>query len=146
MAAARELCVGKVQNHRLADGQRTNWGDLAVRIARLKCSEGGVNRYDAMGEEALSRSYMIKNFDPEEAHPARDREDLAVRSIKTIGCDRDEVAHAAEAWHRLTMPEILHMRRIKNILTPLQEVLDYLGKGAVRDDLSAWLALIPKLP
>ncbi|MGO4424381.1 hypothetical protein AB4Z54_38235, partial [Streptomyces sp. MCAF7] len=76
----------------------------------------------------------------------RDLRDLVLYSVEKIGCERDEVSRKAEGWHRLPVPDMLFLRRIKNILKPLMEVVGYLEEGLLRDDLSAWLALIPRLP
>ncbi|GAA2358788.1 MULTISPECIES: hypothetical protein [Streptomyces] len=145
-SAMRDFCVGRMQNRSLPDGQRIRWGDLAVQAARLKFSEGGVNELDAAGEEVLSRSYMIENFGPGEPCSARDPRALVLYSVEKIGCERDEVSRRADGWDRLPVPEILFLRRVKNILRPLKKVVGCLEEGSLREDLNAWLALIPRLP
>ncbi|MFI1847773.1 hypothetical protein [Streptomyces sp. NPDC020480] len=142
----RDWCVGNMQDRELSDGQRIRWGELAVQAARLKHREGGIHELDAVSEEVLSRSYLIKVFGPGEPCSARDPIDLVLFSIERIGRERDEVSRAAEDWPRLPVPDILSLRRIKNIMKPLCEVTEYLDEGSLRDDLSAWLALIPALP
>ncbi|MFJ6544611.1 hypothetical protein ACIQMP_28710 [Streptomyces sp. NPDC091385] len=50
-------------------------------------------------------------------------------------------------WRALDRPEMLRLRRIKNVLTLLRPMSDVLPvDGAVHRELSAWLALIPALP
>lgn len=145
-SSVREFCVGKMQKRDLSNDQRIRWGELAVQAARLLHSEGGIDELYATSMEVFSRSYMITNFGPGELCSVRDPRDLVLHSIEKIGRAPDEVSRVADDWHQLPVPEILFLRRIKNIMKPLQEVMGYLDEESLRNDLNAWLALIPKLP
>jgi hypothetical protein len=142
----RDWCVGCMQRRDLPDEERIRWGALAVEAARRKHSEGGVAEVESVAEEVLSRSYMIKNFGPGDADSVRDPADLLSRAVAVIGREREEISRAADDWRRQPVGEIRSLRQVKNILTPLRAVLDHLDEGSVRQDLRAWLDLIPKLP
>lgn len=142
----RDWCVGRMQSRELPAEERIRWGTLAVEAARRRHSEGAFAKVDSVTEEVLSRSYMIKTFGPGDAGSVRDPVDLLARAFAAIGRERDEVSRAADAWRQLPVGEIRSLRQAKNILTPLRAVLEHLDEEPLRQDLRAWLDLIPKLP
>ncbi|MGW6058723.1 hypothetical protein [Streptomyces sp. NPDC055189] len=143
----RDLGVGRMQTQGAPDSDRLRWGAVSVEAARRKHSEGGGDRDAALAEEAISRSYLIRTFGPGEAGSIRDPGELFRRVIDALGGrSRTEVSAAARSWRELPVPEILALRRIKNLLNPLTAIVDSLESGEERDELEQWLDLIPVLP
>ncbi|MEU6760878.1 hypothetical protein ABZ916_00010 [Streptomyces sp. NPDC046853] len=143
----RDFSVGRMQAKDVPDSDRLRWGAVAVEAARRKHSEGGIDRAAALAEEAISRSYLIRTFGPGEVGSVRDPGELFRRVIDVLGeRSREELSAAARSWRELPGPEILALRRIKNLLNPLTAVVDTLESEEERDELEKWLALIPVLP
>jgi hypothetical protein len=54
----------------------------------------------------------------------------------------EESAH----WRDLTRSEILQLRRVKNLVTPMVSLEEFLPEGGFRDQLHSWVKLLPALP
>ncbi|MFE1584637.1 hypothetical protein ACFW6Q_02950 [Streptomyces sp. NPDC058737] len=60
---------------------------------------------------------------------------------------REQVATAAIDWRTSDRAEMLKLRRVKNLLNPLKQVVHLMdADDSVKYRVEEWLALIPRLP
>ncbi|MEU0664683.1 hypothetical protein ABZ508_01180 [Streptomyces lavendulocolor] len=111
-------------------------------------SEADVGKAQEMvAAAARVRVYMIRQFGVSASDEARQPDRLCEDVLKNIGSSIDEVARLATDWRSLQREEMLYLRRLKNILTPLTEIADLLNPAdSIHDEIAPWLALRPRLP
>ncbi|MFG3347655.1 hypothetical protein ACGF1Z_21615 [Streptomyces sp. NPDC048018] len=142
----RDLAVGRMQRNSDAAETRIRWRHLALSALPKKHS-GNTDPKVELAEEVSIRAYMIRFFGASETDATRQPSDLCAAIFPQIGMTPAEVTQSAEAWQTKPREEILQLRRIKNVLSPLLQIKDVLSRDEkVAPDIHEWLALIPQLP
>lgn len=140
----REYAVGRMQNSELGREIRIKWAHVAMfAIARKGGSSQG---QVSVAEEARIRSYLICTFGSSVESGLRNLRDLYESVIPAIGATRKEVLVAAQDWQKSEVMEILRLRRIKNLLMPLDAVYACLREEAKDPEVGKWLEVLPRLP
>ncbi|MFC8171065.1 hypothetical protein [Streptomyces sp. NPDC057325] len=141
----RVLAVGGMQRHELPDGTRIRWGRLALTALPGKYPEGPSQ--GTVIESVRVRAYLIREFGADDADPARDLTALLADAVRNLGMSRETATRLASEWWGLPRERMLRLRLVKNTLSALRPVLPLLEDGDFsRDDLRAWLELVPRLP
>ncbi|OKK18319.1 hypothetical protein AMK16_18490 [Streptomyces sp. CB00455] len=140
----RILAVGRMQDDRLPEGVRLRWGRVAL-AATYRCARAEQMPDLARGAElAALRACMVQRFGP-----GRGGDPAAVcrEALALIDLAPEAAAAQARAWRDLPRPRILHLRRIKNLLRPLDLVRPHLPDAdPLAEALDAWSAVRPQLP
>jgi hypothetical protein len=141
----RDLAVGRLQNRELPDEVRLRWGRLA--LAAVAAKGRGTLPQRAMAEEAAVRASMIQEFGADNTDTARDPSALCSDVLRHLGLPYEDASRLAGEWRTASREEMLRLRRIKNLLTPLVPIRAHL-EGDTPDlrEIRTWLALHPRLP
>ncbi|MFD3331056.1 hypothetical protein ACFWV1_00105 [Streptomyces sp. NPDC058700] len=143
----RELSVGRMQSSRYTTEERLRWGHLALAVLSKEYAQEAHSRIISGSELARVRAYMIHEFGASDSDAARQPALLCSYVLENIDMTRAEAASMAEDWRSRPREQLLHLRRIKNMLAPLATVQHLLGADdPLRQEGEAWLALVPKLP
>ncbi|MCX4981975.1 hypothetical protein [Streptomyces sp. NBC_00572] len=146
----RDLAVGGMQRPDLPAEVRLRWGRLSLSAISGKYRTGLSQQMTA--ESARARAYMIKEFGASETDPARNLPVLCSDVLRDVGMPWEEAARLGAGWRTAPREQMLQLRRIKNMLTPLLLLQDLLedgkpeGDGPASRQVRAWLELVPKLP
>ncbi|MCX4513418.1 hypothetical protein OHA27_24465 [Streptomyces sp. NBC_01619] len=141
----RDFAVGGMQSHDLSCETRLRWGRLALSAISRK--ERSRTPQQAMAESAHVRAYMIREFGVSTADAARDLPALCSEILRNVGVSPEAGARLAEGWRSASRDQMLHLRRIKNMLTPLLPLRALLeGDDRAFRETRAWLELVPRLP
>ncbi|WP_306325068.1 hypothetical protein [Streptomyces venezuelae] len=95
---------------------------------------------------------MIKEFGESDTDPARNLPALCADILRDLGMPLESAARLATGWRTAPREQMLQLRRIKNMLTPLLLLQDLLEGGESRGEdpalqnVRAWLELLPELP
>ncbi|MFF6870647.1 hypothetical protein ACIPQA_29400 [Streptomyces sp. NPDC090109] len=147
----RDLAVGRMQHCGLPDEVRVRWGHLALSAVSRKHDRAEATQ-QATAESARVRAYMIREFGVSDTDTARDLHDLCSDILRNLGIPLEAAAQAAGEWPKMPPDQMLRLRRIKNMLTPLLVLENLLereepeGRDLALRDIRSWLELIPKLP
>jgi hypothetical protein len=79
--------------------------------------------------------------------PPELRPDVAARRcLEVLGAQvvREELVIGQD--RPLSVGEMLELRRVKNLLTPLRRLLPYLKEEHLVDEVEKWLTVYPQLP
>ncbi|MGQ4415724.1 hypothetical protein ACN6LA_000588 [Streptomyces sp. SAS_269] len=142
----RELSDGRMRDDRQDTETRLDWARLALTACQRKRESGEVDRVKILADEAHIRVYAIRTFGPTKSDPMLDMFDLCAAVFREIGKTREEVAAETADWKSLPPNRMLRLRYVKNLLTPLQALMDTMPEDPMRQRLAAWLSLIPHLP
>ncbi|MFJ2058720.1 hypothetical protein ACIOMM_22605 [Streptomyces sp. NPDC087908] len=146
----RDLAVGGMQRRDLPTEVRLRWGRLALSAISWKYRTGPSQMMTA--DSARVRAYMIKEFGDSETDLARNLTALCSDVLRDLGMPLETAARLAAGWRTLPREQMLQLRRIKNLLTPLLLLQPHLkrgepeGKNPALQNVRAWLELIPELP
>ncbi|MEU2240331.1 hypothetical protein ABZ572_13130 [Streptomyces sp. NPDC018338] len=141
----RVFAVGGMQSRGLSDEARLRWGRLA--LSAISRRERGYVPQQAMAAAARVRAYMIVEFGGSDADVARDPSALCSNVLRHLGMSHEAAVRLAGDWRAAPREQMLQLRRIKNMLSPLVSVRMLLeGDEPVLLDTRAWLELIPRLP
>ncbi|MFF3320886.1 hypothetical protein [Streptomyces sp. NPDC002889] len=141
----RDFAVGGMQSHGLSYETRLRWGRLALSAISRK--ERSQTPQQAMAESAHVRAYMIREFGVSNADAARDLPALCSEILRNVGVSLEAGARLAEGWKSAPRDQMLQLRRIKNMLTPLLPLRALLeGDDLAFQETRAWLELVPRLP
>ncbi|WP_225804095.1 hypothetical protein [Streptomyces sp. NK15101] len=120
----RDFAVGGMQSADLSDEVRLPWGHLALAaIARKERSQAPQR---APAASAHVRAYMIREFGISGTDTARDLSALCSDVLRSLEASPDTVARLAEGWRSASREQMLRLRRIKNMLTPLLSLRELL--------------------
>ncbi|QKW08517.1 hypothetical protein HUT18_21260 [Streptomyces sp. NA04227] len=145
--ALRDFSVGKMQTQEIGVIERVRWGKLALETISKKREAEYIDTAKQVAESARVRSYLIKEFGPADDDATRSPEDLSRYVIDNIETDCATASEMSAHWRELEPSQMLPLRRIKNMLTPLQDIHPYLASHSkLNNELKEWLELIPKLP
>ncbi|GGT69072.1 hypothetical protein GCM10010272_10090 [Streptomyces lateritius] len=141
----RELAVGRMQRSELPDEDRLRWGRLALAAISGKYADGLTQQ--AMAEAAHVRVYMIREFGTGDADAVRDLSALCSDILRHLGVSYEVAVRLSEEWRAAPREQMLHLRRIKNMLAALLPVRALLDSDdpVIRETL-VWLDLVPRLP
>ncbi|MEU0374681.1 hypothetical protein ABZ070_31615 [Streptomyces sp. NPDC006283] len=143
----RELSVGRMQSDAYSTEIRIRWGHLALTAISGKHASAPEDPKKAVAESALVRAYMIRQFGESEEDEARRIGDLCAYVKTHLDLTRADALRLAAEYRRAPGPQMLHLRRIKNMLTPLAVIQDMLQEDdPTQRDITEWLPLIPELP
>ncbi|MER7174529.1 hypothetical protein [Streptomyces mesophilus] len=143
----RDGAVGKLQNKDLGDADRIAWAKFAALSISRRIESGEKDSLTSAAELARVRAYVIREFGPSSEEPFRNPDRLCREALEEIPMGYAEVRALAEEWKRRAPEEMLTLRRIKNLLTPLQDVADHLeSSSSPGREIREWLDLIPLLP
>ncbi|MFI2368405.1 hypothetical protein [Streptomyces sp. NPDC018833] len=143
----RELSVGRMQSAAYPREIRIRWAHLALAAIAGKYAPSLEDPKKSVAESAHVRSFMIREFGESEADEARRIGELCAHVEAHLGMTREEARQLASEWGGAPREQVLHLRRIKNMLTPLAAIQDLLQEeDPIQRDITGWLALIPVLP
>lgn len=143
----RELGVGGMQSDAYPQEIRIRWGHLALTAIVGKYASTPADPKKAVAESALLRAYMIRQFGESEEDEARRIGDLCAHVETHLDLTRTDALRLAAEYRRTPGPQMLHLRRIKNMLTPLAVIQDLLrAEDPTQRDIMEWLPVIPELP
>jgi hypothetical protein len=143
----RELAVARMNDDRLAAETRLRWVQLALTAIRNKTQRSDIDRKATLAEETNVRVNAIRAFGAAQDGGLLDPVDLCEGVFAEIGQTSEEVRTEAVQWQSLSPQEMLRLRRVKNLLTPLRDVESLFPPGdPLHRELSAWLSVIPDLP
>lgn len=143
----RTFAVGRMHDAGLSADTRLRWVHLALIALKRKGENAELDTAAVLSDEAYIRAYAIREFGAIQDAGIRDPADLCKSVFREIGETRGEVHAQATNWHTRPVPEILRLRRIKNMLTPLRDLAGVIPMDdPTRNELSAWLPLILDLP
>lgn len=146
----RDLAVGGMQRRDLPAEIRLRWGRLSLSAISGKYRTGPSQQMTA--ESAHVRAYMIKEFGESETDLARNLATLCSDVLRDLEMPFESAAGLATGWRTAPCEQMLQLRRIKNMLTPLLLLQTLLESGESEgdapglQDVRAWLELIPELP
>ncbi|WP_159394608.1 hypothetical protein [Streptomyces parvulus] len=145
--AIRERAVGGMQNPVLPADVRLRWSALAISAVRGKSTAESMDSRVSAAAEVHVRSYVICEFGRVDDGNLQDLESLTRLVFHAIGMSREQVAASAADWRNSGRAEMLTLRRIKNLVTPLKEVVHLFEPGDPRRaEVEDWLALTSRLP
>jgi hypothetical protein len=143
----RELSVGRMQSDVHSTEIRIRWGHLALKAIAGKYASAPEDPKKTVAESALARAYMIRQFGESEEDEARQIGDLCAYVETHVDLTRAEAQHLASELRRTPGPQMLHLRRIKNMITPLAVIQDLLQEDdPTQRNIMEWLTLTPKFP
>ncbi|MDH2393195.1 hypothetical protein QCN29_31355 [Streptomyces sp. HNM0663] len=141
----RDFAVGGMQSRGLSDEVRLRWGRLALSAITRKAPSQTPQQ--ATAEAACVRAYMIQEFGVSNADPARDLPALCSEILRNVGVPLETGTRLAEGWKSAPREQMLQLRRIKNMLTPLLPLRALMeGDDPAFQETRAWLELVPRLP
>ncbi|MET8753941.1 hypothetical protein ABZW32_28150 [Streptomyces sp. NPDC004667] len=141
----RDFAVGGMQSPGLSDETRLRWGHLALSAISRK--EPNQTPQQTMADSAHVRAYMIREFGVSNADAARDILALCSEILRNVGVSLEAGARLTEGWKSAPRDQMLQLRRIKNMLTPLLPLRALLaGDDSTFQETLAWLELVPRLP
>ncbi|MBO8188175.1 hypothetical protein [Streptomyces spirodelae] len=148
LESLRDRSVGRMQSPEFPTADRLRWAQVALSICRAKHACGAVDDLTAATEVARVRSYTIRQFGPARGDHLRDPFQLYTDVTEAIGETSEEIRRKSAHWQHRTREEILHLRRVKNLLNTLEGVQEQLRdqSGFPERDMQAWLDLLPLLP
>ncbi|NWF27958.1 hypothetical protein HW130_17075 [Streptomyces sp. PKU-EA00015] len=143
----RELSVGRMQSAAYPQEIRIRWAHLALAAIAGKYASPLEDPKKPVAESAHVRSFMIREFGESETDEARRIGELCADVEAHLGMTREEALQLASEWRGAPREQVLHLRRIKNMLTPLAGIQDLLREeDPIQQDITEWLTLIPRLP
>lgn len=143
----RELSVGRMQSAAYPREVRIRWAHLALAAIAHRYASPVEDPKKSVADSALVRSFMIREFGESEEDEARRIGDLCAHVEAHLGMTRAEALQAASGWRGAPREQVLDLRRIKNMLTPLAAIQDLLHTDdPIQQDVAAWLTLVPRLP
>lgn len=141
----RDFAVGGMQSPGLSDETRLRWGRLALSAISRK--ESVQTPQQAIADSASVRAYMIREFGVSKEDASRDLIALCSEILRNVGMSLEAGTRLAEGWKSAPRDQMLQLRRIKNMLTPLLPLRLLLeGSDSVVQETRAWLELLPRLP
>ncbi|ALO09570.1 hypothetical protein AQF52_3976 [Streptomyces venezuelae] len=141
----RDLAVGRMQRSTFLAEVRLRWGGVALAAISDEYADGLPQR--AMADAVRVRSYMIMEFGVSDTDARRDPSALCSDILRHLELSHEAAARMAGEWRTLRREQMLQLRLIKNMLTPLLPMRGLLeGDALVLRDTRAWLKLIPRLP
>ncbi|WP_148591903.1 hypothetical protein [Streptomyces sp. WAC01526] len=142
----RSLCTSRMQDRQLDPHTRIRWARIAVTASDRKVVEGTSGLLKFTAEQARIKVYAIREFGVDYHDTVRDPNSLCRQIIASISYRRDEIERDATRWRDLPTPEILTLRLIKNVLTPLRDIETSLPDSPDGQHLRSLLPLIELLP
>ena len=101
----------------------------------------------SVAESAHVRSFVIREFGESGEDEARRIGELCAHVEAHLGMTREEALQLASEWRGAPREQVLHLRRIKNMLTPLAAIQGLLQEeDPIQQDITELLTLIPRLP
>ncbi|WP_326688584.1 MULTISPECIES: hypothetical protein [unclassified Streptomyces] len=149
LEALRDKAVGRMQSPGSALAQRMRWGLVATEASRLKHKRADTDPRVAVTENAWIRSYAIQEFGAAEGDSLRDPIALCEDVLGAIGIPSEEIIRRAATWRESSPPEMLDLRRVKNLLQPLENIQQALEESKRPDYVKrvrAWLDIRADLP
>ncbi|MGY0018353.1 hypothetical protein ACVHNB_05135 [Streptomyces sp. YJ-C3] len=145
--AVRELAATRMRLPGSGESLRMRWAVLALAAISNKSAPSPDEAHKRAADAAWIRATMIRVFGPAARDPHRDPEGLFRDVIESARAPYADVSRMTTDWKTLSRPEILHLRRIKNTLTPLIGLEDSIPAGTpTRREAELWLSLVPRLP
>ncbi|MEU9293663.1 hypothetical protein [Streptomyces sp. NPDC048266] len=141
----RDLSVGRMQRSPLPAEIRIRWGAVALSAISRKYADGQPQQ--AVADMTRVRAYMIAKFGVSDTDVDRDLSALCSDVLRHLGLSYEAAVRLAGEWPGASRKQMLHLRRIKNMLTALAPVRALLDDDDpdVRETL-VWLDLVPRLP
>ncbi|MGW7431120.1 hypothetical protein ACWGIN_16375 [Streptomyces sp. NPDC054861] len=141
----RDVAVGRMQRRDLVDEIRLRWGRVALSAISRKSRKESPQQ--AMAAAAHVRAYMITEFGVSDVDLARNLSALCTDILRELEMPLQVATRLAGEWRTLPREQMLQLRRIKNMLTPvLPLVALFEGNDPAVLDIRTWLELIPSLP
>lgn len=143
----RTMCVSHMQEEGISRTLRLRWAGLALRAISKKYSAHPHHREKGVADEAWVRAYAVRTLMPSAAERAAGSTKLCAYVLDHVDLSREAASQASSTFSPSRPQEMLHLRRIKNMLSPLAQVYEYLEEGSdLKEETAAWLGLLPRLP
>ncbi|MFF1409640.1 hypothetical protein ACFVX6_07560 [Streptomyces sp. NPDC058289] len=135
----RSLATFCMQNEELPDGVRLRWARVAM---------AALDRLGRPEERPYVHAYLIRYLGPgEDGDPERDPAALCRDVLARFELTPDQAAAQARVWRDLPRPDILRLRRIKNLISCTEPARSYLAEtDPLAAAVDAWTAVRPGLP
>ncbi|MCX4779742.1 hypothetical protein [Streptomyces sp. NBC_01264] len=135
----RCLATRSMQNDELSDGVRLRWARVAL---------AALDRLGRPEERPYVHAYVIGHLGPGEPGDSdRDPAALCRDVLAHFELTPDQAAAQARGWRDLPRPDILRLRRIKNLIRCTEPARPYLAEGdPLAAAVDAWTAVRPGLP
>lgn len=137
-----------MQNSALTTSRRLRWARVALAMCQAKRELGGIDALASTAETARVHAYTIHQFGPLAGDYLRDPLTLFREIVEAIDETPRELTQKAMGWQTLTHEQILHLRKIKNLLGSLVVIKDVLTPHTVptSEEVQTWLDVLPSLP
>ncbi|MEU7534190.1 hypothetical protein AB0B30_08705 [Streptomyces narbonensis] len=141
----RVLAVGRMQSPALTRETRLRWGHLA--LCAISETARSQTPQQTTADSTRVRAYLILEFGMSDSDAARDLPALCSEILGNLGVPLEAAERLAEDWRSAPGEQMLRLRRIKNMLTPLLPLQALLKKGGPAfQETRDWMKLIPDLP
>ncbi|MFJ6797602.1 hypothetical protein [Streptomyces sp. NPDC091268] len=142
----RSLAAARMQDEGLPAPLRLRWG----RVVLAAIDRAGRPEADREAERAAVRGYLIQSFgpaDPGAGDPDRDPAALCRDVLALMRTSPARALAQARTWRELPRPEILRLRRVKNLVPWLVLARPYLRDAdPLARAADAWARVRPHLP
>ncbi|MEV5442492.1 hypothetical protein AB0N23_08120 [Streptomyces sp. NPDC052644] len=143
----RTICVSHMQEEAIPKPLRLRWARLALGAISKKYSTHPPRHERRVADEAWVRAYVVRTLLASAAERTSESTKLCAYVLDHVDLSREAASQASSAFSPSRPHEMLHLRRIKNMLSPLAQVYEYLEEGSdLKEETAAWLDLLPRLP
>ncbi|MEU3448688.1 hypothetical protein AB0H29_15905 [Streptomyces thermolilacinus] len=143
----REICVNHMQDEGGPTPLRLRWARLALRAISGKYNSHPPLREKRVADEAWVRAYAVRALMQSAAERTAESTRLCAYVLGHMDLSREAASQASSTFSPSRPQEMLHLRRIKNMLSPLTQVYEFLEDGTdLKEETAAWLDLLPRLP
>jgi hypothetical protein len=130
----------------LPNFERREWAELYLSLIRASERFAGLSNWDAAASTGNLRSLLIAQLGSLPDHPVWDVAALVRDTLATLTLTPDEARSLAQDWPRLPTDQMRLLRNHKNVLAPLELVIDQAPAGPDTETARVWLRLRRDLP
>jgi hypothetical protein len=143
----REFCVVSMQSREIPATERLRFAKAALGVVSRQRQSQSFGPTRSAADEARIRAYAISEFGAEANDPVRDPKTAANVVLSALGEEIREIDELCERWQGSGIETIRRLRRVKNLVKPLELVIPHLATGSrERVDAEKWFSLWSRLP
>ncbi|GAA3472074.1 hypothetical protein [Nonomuraea roseola] len=125
------------------EGRRA-WAEAAM-YALARAEDEGVDKVDADVSRFHLRANVITDLGSN-GNPLWDPDTLGVDILQALPLSRQQAAAWSVAWSDQPLPEILTLRRCKNLVNTAKAIREHLTEPTTAHEIDQWLILWKQLP